>query len=194
MTPVLPSHPPASHVAREFHRRALLSGMSAVTFAQRLADAYHASTPLPDRVIELHAGTTADAQLRAMKQNATTVSRLVSGAIRFPLDLLDAWAQALPDGLDLEFRREMARRLGFLGALPPSGAGSTSDVGALAAEFGQTMTALAPLLADGRIDASDCPALVRQALREGTDLMAAWMTLQAQLLAALPEQLPGKGT
>ena len=187
MTPVPPSHSPASHVAREFHRRALLSGMSAITFAQRLADAYHAATPLPDRVIELHAGTTADAQLRAMKQNATTVSRLVSGAIRFPLDLLDAWAQALPDGLDLEFRREMARRLGFLGALPPSGAGSTSDVGALAAEFGQTISALAPLLADGRIDARDCPALVRQALREGTDLMAAWMTLQAQLLAALPD-------
>ena len=187
MTPAPPSHSTASHVAREFHRRALLSGMSAVTFAQRLADAYHAATPLPDRVIELHAGTTADAQIRAMKQNATTVSRLVGGAIRFPLDLVEAWAEALPDGLALEFRREMARRLGFLGALPPSGAGSTSDVGALAGEFGQTMQALAPLLADGRIDASDCPALVRKALREGTDLMAAWMTMQAQLLAALPD-------
>ena len=189
MTPVLPSHPPASHVAREFHRRALLSGMSAVTFAQRLADAYHAGTPLPDRVIELHAGTTADAQLRAMKQNATTVSRLVSGAIRFPLDLLDAWAQALPDGLDLEFRRELAHRLGFIGALPPQASAPAADVGTLAAEFGQTMQALAPLLSDGRIDATDCPALVRKALAQGTDLMASWMTMQALLVAALPGEV-----
>lgn len=185
MTPVLPSHSTAANVARDFHRRALLSGMSAITFAQRLADAYHAATPLPDRVIELHAGTTADAQLRAMKQNATTVSRLVSGAIRFPLDLVEAWADALPDELGLAFRREVARRLGFVGALPPSQAAPGADVGALASEFGATMQALAPLLADGRIDDADSPALIRRALREGTDLVAAWITVQQQLLAAM---------
>lgn len=187
MTPVPPSHCRASDVAREFRHRALCSGMSAVTFAQRLADAYHALTDMPDRVIEFQIGATADGQLRAMKANAKTVDRICDGSIRFPLDLLDAWADALPAALALEFRREMARRLGFLGALPPSEAGSTTDVATLAAEFGQTMTALAPLLADGRIDAGDCPALIRQALREGTDLVASWLTLQAQLVAALPQ-------
>lgn len=187
MTPGAQSHSTASHVARDFHRRALLSGMSAITFAQRLADAYHAATPLPDRVIELHAGTTADAQLRAMKQNATTVSRLVSGAIRFPLDLVDAWAEALGARLGLEFRRELARGLGFLGAEPPTQAWPASDIGTLVADFGETMRALAPLLADGRIDADDCPTLIRTALREGADLMAAWATVQARLQAAMPQ-------
>ena len=187
MTPGQPSHPRASDVAVRFRDRALRAGMSAVTFAQRLTDAYHATTPLPDRTIELHAGTTADGQLRAMKMNAKTVERICNGSIRFPLDLLDAWAEALPPPLDLEFRRVMARRLGFLGVEPPAPGASLADVGTLAVNFGATMQALAPILADGRIDDNDSPALIREALRDGGDLVAGWMTVQARLLAALGE-------
>lgn len=156
------------------------------TFAQRLAEAYHARTEQSARSIEFHAGTTTDGVIRAMARNTKLVERISTGAVRFPLDLLEAWGEALPDDLGLEFRRTMARRLGFVGVLPPSDAGAPSDVGALAAEFGATMQALAPLLEDGRIDADDCPGLIRRAMREGADLMAAWLAVQQQLVSALP--------
>ena len=187
MTPGQPSHRRLSDVTRAYRVQALCSGVSAITFAQRLADAYHAGTDVHDRVIEFHVGTTADGQIRAMKLNAKTVERLASGDIRFPLDLVDAWAEALGARLGLEFRRELARGLGFLGAEPPTRAGPASDIGTLVADFGETMRALAPLLADGRIDADDCPTLIRTALREGADLMAAWATVQARLQAAMPQ-------
>lgn len=177
----------ASDVAREYRHRALCGGMSAITFAQRLADAYHALTDVPDRVIEFHIGATADGQLRAMKLNAKTVERICDGTIRFPLDLMDAWAAALPSGLDLEFRRALAQRLGFVGVLPPSADGASADIATMVTEFGQTMQALAPLAADGRFDAADCPALIRKALREGTEFVAAWLSLQQALIAALPD-------
>lgn len=189
MTPEHQSHHRVSDVARHYRHRALCEGMSAVTFAQRLADAYHAITDVPDRVIEFHLGATAEGQLRAMKVNAKIVERLVNGDIRLPADLLEAWCDALPKHLALECRRELARRLGFLGALmpEPSPGGTTADVATLAAEFGETVQALAPLMADGRIDNTDCPQMIRKALAEGADLMAAWATMQARLVAALGE-------
>jgi len=174
-----------SRIALEFRLRALRGGVQAITFAQRLADAYHASTDVHDRVIEFHVGTTADGQIRAMKLNAKTVERLSTGAIRFPLDLVAAWAEALGAQLGLEFRRELARCLGFLGAEPPTEPGITADIGSLVREFGETMQALAPVMADGQIDADDCPTLIRTALREGADLMATWLTVRARLVDAL---------
>lgn len=183
-----------SELAREYLRQANRAGMSATTFAQRLADAYHALVPCVDeRVIELHAGTTADGQLRAMRLNGKIVERLCTGAIRFPLDLVEAWAQALPDALGLAFRRELARRLGFIGAEPPRDRSVSAGLGALASEFGETMQALAPLLRDGQVRAGECPALILRALREGTDLMAAWMSVQEHLIATLPDGVSIRG-
>ena len=190
MTPVRMSQTSASAVAIAFHDQAVRGGMYAATFAQRLADAYHTRFPdIADRSIEFKIGTTAESQISAMKANAKMVERFCKGTLRIPLDLLEAWADALPEALGLEFRREMARRLGFIGALPPQESAPAADVGTLAAEFGQTMQALAPLLADGRIDSADCPALVRKALAQGTDLMASWMTMQQALIAALPSEV-----
>lgn len=184
MTPVRMSQTSASAVAIAFHDQAVRGGMYAATFAQRLADAYHTRFPdVADRSIEFKIGTTAESQISAMKANAKTVERFCKGTLRIPLDLLEAWADALPEALGLEFRREMARRLGFIGALPPQVSSPVADVGALATEFGETMQALAPLLAG-----ADCPELVRKALKEGADLVAAWMTMQAKLLASEPVQ------
>ena len=191
MTCMHQSHSRASDVARACLRQAIRAGRPLPSFAGELVEVYHRLVPVDEREVEFHVGSTTDSIIKAARANAQIVQRIFDGTVRFPLDLVEAWGLALPEPYGLEFRRAMARRLGFVGVLPPSEQGAAGDVSALATEFGETMAALAPLLADGRIDDSDNPALVRKALREGTDLMAVWLALQQQLLAALPSTTQG---
>jgi hypothetical protein len=182
------SHPRASDVCRDFLRAAVRGGLPLNKFSARLVDAYHARVPVHERETEFHVGTTGDALVRAEKANAKLVTRVLDGAVKFPLDLLEAWCEALPPDMSLECRRALVRRLGFVGALPPNEAGPVQDISALACGFGQTMRALGPILADGTIDVADAPALLRKALREMTDLSAAIVTLQRQCVDALDAQ------
>jgi hypothetical protein len=182
------SHPRTSDVAREYLRLAIRGGLPRVKFAARLVDAYHARVPVQERETEFHVGTTGDALIRAERANDNLVGRIVDGKVKFPIDLLEAWGDALPEDLSLEFRRTITRRLGFVGAMPPSASGPVADIASLAGEFGQSMQALAPILADGTIDASDAPTLLRKALREMTDLQAAIVPLQQRCARALGVQ------
>jgi hypothetical protein len=182
------SRPRRSDVARDYLRQAVRGGLPLQKFAARLVDEYHVRVPVHERETEFHVGTTGEALLRAEKANGKLITRILDGTVKFPADLEEAWCAALPESLGLECRRELTRRLGFLGALPPSATGPATDVASLAAEFGQSVQALAPLLADGTIDATDAPALLRKALREMTDLQAAIVPLQQQCARALGVQ------
>jgi hypothetical protein len=177
----------ASDVAREFAGEAERVGLPLCKFAARVVDAYHARVPQHDRETKFHVATTngTDEIFKVEKANAQIIQRFKDGTVKFPLDLIEAWCDALPAPLDLECRRALARRMNLLGAtIPTEGDSATNGVADMAIEFGQTMQALAPLMADGRIDANDDPRMVSKALRECNDLMAALVSLQAVLMKA----------
>lgn len=155
--------------------------------AARIAEAYIARVPLADRVVAFHAGTTTDDLLRAEKANAQLFGRFLRGVVKLPADLEEAWVQALPEPHREECARELVRRYGFLPArAPTSGAGPVATLGVLLREFGETVGALEPIVADGRVDGADAPHLKR-ALKELNDLQAALVSFQAQLTDALPD-------
>ena len=161
-------------------------GLVVCKFATGVAQRYMHRVAECDRIIAFHVGTTTDTVIAAEKANAQIVNRILDGTVKMPADLEEAWVQELPPKLRDECARDLARRYGLAGAaLPQASANVAGSVSLLATEFGETMGALAPLLADGTIDATDSPQLLREALKQGTDLMAAWLGLQQQILRAL---------
>lgn len=169
-------------------------GLCVRKLATRIAEEYQSRVPQSLRVVAFHAGTTTASMFKAEVANAQLVGRFLSGVVKLPADLEEAWVAALPDDVQRECRRELVRRYGFMAAeMPtaPSVRSESASIADLAREFGETVSALAPVLDDGLIDARDAPH-IKRALKESADLMAALVTLQAQLTAALPDH-PGTG-
>ena len=196
MTPELQSHEPRSAVIVRHTVAAMRSSarMCMRKFAANVAERYIATTALVDRHLTFHdPGSTIESAVKAEKANAQLVTRILDGTVRFPVDLEEAWVGSLIDPFRMDCARELARRYGFLGAVAPrAGDSAAVQLGDLAMQFGAVMQALAPVMADGRIDAEDAPAQLIAALKVGTDLQAAWVSLQARLVDALPAAARGR--
>ncbi len=188
MTPSLHPEPRSAVIFRHTQDAIHNSKLCLRKLATRIAEQYMAEVPQSRRIVAFHVGTTTESLVKAESANAQLISRFFSGVVKLPADLEEAWVASLPEAIARECRRELVRRHGFLAAETPTAqAGSeVTSIGELAREFGETMTALAPVLADGRIDGADAQHL-KHALKESADLMAALVTLQTQLAAALPE-------
>src|SRR5690606_5027224 len=104
-----------------------------------------------------------------------------------PADLEDAWVMALPEPFRGECERDLARRRGMLAVQMPADDETAQAVGLarLAHEFGELMSALAPALADGKLDATDLP-YARRILDESDDLISAVVALRRQVQALVP--------
>lgn len=158
-------------------------------FASRVAEHYTGRYAEGDRHIVFHHGTTIDTATEAEKANAQIVTRFMDGTVRFPADLEESWVAALVDPFRMDCARELAQRYGFIGAMAPRTRGEPVwTMGDMALRFGSMMQAIAPIIADGRIDQADCPAQILEALKLWTDMQAAGVALQQQLLNALPAQ------
>lgn len=183
----LQSQTPRSQVIFAYTERAKREhGMCLRKFASRVAEQYQHRVPaIADRIIAFHVGTTIDAACAAEKANAQIVTRILNGTVKLPADLEESWVHELPEPLRTECARDLARRYGFAAAQLPAGEGNpAAGIAGLASEFGDTMRALAPLLADGKIDEFDSPEMLDEALKQGTDLMAAWLGLQQAIVHA----------
>lgn len=194
MTKIL--HETRSRTVLRYTREAVAAkALCVLAFSQAVAGSYLAAVQVEDRTLRFREdGDTVDSALKAQKHNWQLVDRLIKGASReFHCDLEEFWVNALPEPFRDNCQRELARRHGFAGSRPLADAASLVSDGlpGMAKEFGEVMAALAPILADGRVDEQDLP-LVRNALQQGTDLVAVWLAIQAQLVAVLPvEQAHG---
>jgi hypothetical protein len=182
-------HEPRSRVVLRYTREAVKrKTLRVLPFSEVVADAYLAQVQPEDRTLRFkEAGDTVDTANKARAHNCQLVDRLIKGTSReFHCDLEEFWVRALPEPFRSDCMAELVRRYGFLGARPLLSHEEVVSHGipGLAKEFGETMAALAGVIADGKIDATDGP-LIRRALQEGTDLMAAWASIQGRLLPVL---------
>jgi hypothetical protein len=182
-------HEPRSRVVLRYTREAVKrKALRVLPFSEVVSDAYLAQVQPEDRTLRFkEPGDTVDTANKARAHNCQLVNRLIKGTSReFHCDLEEFWVQALPEPFRSDCMAELVRRYGFLGARPLLSHEEVFSHGipGLAKEFGETMAALAGVIADGRIDAADGP-LIRRALQEGTDLMAAWASIQGRLLPVL---------
>lgn len=184
--------PPRQQVIYAHTRRMLdATASNYTTFAMEVAECYLSMTAPDVRQVKLRTGDGADL-IKAMENNAQVLRRYMDGTVKtLPADLEDAWVMCLPDPFRGDCERHLARRRGMLAVRMPTDGETAQAVGVarLASEFGDLMSALAPALADGRIDASDLPH-ARRILDESDDLICAVVALRRQVQALVTDKGP----
>lgn len=156
-----PTHWLRQDVLRYYRDRALSeTSTTSEDFAGKVAVAYqrlvpeHARTldwPVPD-----DAGTYRDYAL-ALGRLEKRIKRYVDGEVNLPVEIEEAWVEALPGPYFERCKAELARRYGYMPALAPD-ADPVADgvaVSRVLIEVGQMTQALATALADGRMTADD---------------------------------------
>lgn len=184
--------PPRSAVIFSITRK-MLDGTALCVrkFASRVADEYAARVAPDQRLVPFRSGITLDALCAAEKHNGQIISRYMDGTVKaMPADLEDAWICALPDEYRNECERELGRRRGNLIVRMDEQIGSIEQgeavtLGRLMGEVGDLCQALAPALADGRLNEADLPH-ARRILNESDDVIAAVLGLRRQVQALLP--------
>lgn len=131
-------------------------------------------------------GVTTDELCEAQRHNGQLVRRYLNRTlIVFPADLEDAWVSALPDPYRSDCERELAQRRGLIPYRAAAG-NASSSCGALAREFGQLLEALAPAIADGRLNARDRKHAQR-IVDEADDLIGQALGVREEVKALLAQ-------
>lgn len=180
--------PPRQQVVYAHTRRMLdATASNYTTFAMDVAERYLSMVAPDVRQVKLRTGEGVEL-IKAMENNAQVLRRYMDGTVKtLPADLEDAWVMALPEPFRGECERDLARRRGMLAVQMPADDETAQAVGLarLAHEFGELMSALAPALADGKLDATDLP-YARRILDESDDLISAVVALRRQVQALVP--------
>ncbi|UPG86829.1 hypothetical protein L2Y94_05600 [Luteibacter aegosomatis] len=177
----------------EITSRAVLATREGVVgFADRVAEIYLATVPAAYQRVPFRPMVGDIAQITAaQKANRQTVDRYIKGVVlTFPSDLEDAWVAALPGEFQEEALGMLASRHGLLATRARGaheGLAAFSDTLAATAAYAESM---APIVADGTIDERDLPFIKPALLRINT-LQASLAGVEAQLIAALPDEQAG---
>lgn len=185
MKPEFQISEPRSQVIFRFHQRVLFeTGTCERTLASKIADNYMALVAEPHRIVEFHAGTTAESAEKAMKANAQIVKRYTTGAVKLPVDLEEAWVRAFPETIRLECKRELARRYGFLGAKAPTAeAGRAITISCVMRECADVVEAYANSRTCGSLAAK------QKLQKEIADAQASLASLLAEIAAELSDEV-----
>lgn len=140
------------------------TGLAESKFSEDLARAYLASVPEEMRRIDLpdpdDMDISANAYRARMDKLRKRIEAYLSGQWHMPVELEEAWIAALPDRYAQRCKRQLVRRMGFVGVpIQDGGEAATCDLSAAnevisnASEAVQKITT--KMLADGVIDEHD---------------------------------------
>ncbi|SFD67405.1 hypothetical protein SAMN05660831_02075 [Thiohalospira halophila DSM 15071] len=168
------------------------TGSSERDFALRVGEQYRATVPPDQQSLpwpDPDQAESADEYSRLVDSARKRVERYLRGDNALPVELEEAWVSALGGEWSTGCRRELARRMGLLGArLPEEGAEATvTDAGALLRTAGAAVEALAPIVADGVVDEHDRPHVGR-ALSQIANAQAELTTWIQRLSAVLDDE------
>lgn len=184
------TEPRSETIARHVREALATDGrLTAKAYADAVMREYHAALPLHLRSVSFELGTTAETADAAQRANAATIARFLSGEVRMPVDIEEAMVDALPHAIRERCNRALAARRGMLPVAMPTGCGleqtrRTADLMRAAAD---AVSAIAPMLADGVLDAADRPhaaAALDQLRRVITDATAMHTQISAVLAPA----------
>lgn len=125
-------------------------------------------------------------QERRRKANGQMLRRYMGlqRAAPMPADLEEAVVDVLSAALNARCLADLCRRYGLLPVPIPcdSDAPDLVGIGRMSTKFGETLQRLAPIMADGKVNAADLPHL--DSALDGVDqLIAACLAVKAQLQA-----------
>lgn len=153
-------------------------------YAAAVADHYHATVDVVDRVQEFHVATTAANADRCARANTQAVKRLLSGEVRMPVDLEESLIAALPPEWQRRLMRALLDRQGLMLAAKPAAAtdamGQVRSSCALLRSTASAVERVAPMLEDHLIGPDDAP-LFPAALEALSAVVGVCLTLTAQI-------------
>lgn len=144
----------ARHTASMRHERR----SSWESFGQAVIEAYHAMVPESARTIAFRTGGDV---FECAAVNAKKISRYIDreSEARLPVDLEEAWVQAMPEPYRTRCRDDLVRRHGCLPVMLISDMGTEDAAGVaqFATDFAAALREIAPAIADGVFNATDLP-------------------------------------
>lgn len=174
--------------------------LKVLPFSEQVAARYLADVQPEDRTVPFRPdGETADSALKARGHNHKIVDRQLAGQIKtFPADLEDAWVASLPQPYRQRCERDLSARRGHLPVVDPRAADGahqqSAELSDLLREAGVSMSALAPIFEDGRVDARDLPH-IGPAVEQLGSLLMTTLQLHQRLTRVLAEgQAPSNVT
>lgn len=147
------------YVREALHR----TRMSETTFSLEVIERYHQTVAEEARVVTFKSDGDPFAVATTNKQRLFRMLDVEFPDTRLPADLEESIVNSLPEAQYLDCRRELARRYGLSDVpLPEEGAAAgLRSIGAFTAALGAAMEAIAPIVADGKIDSDDVPHAAR---------------------------------
>lgn len=187
MTNLLHAGESRSQTILRHTQKAIREGaLKVLPFSEVVADRYLADVAPEQRTVPLREqGEAMETALAAKKHNGQVIDRLARGIVKsFPADLEDAWVASLPQPFRDLCEQDLAARRGHVPVKDPRDAEApaqqTADLSALLREVGASATKLAPIFADGKVDAGDLPH-IGPALEQLATLITATLQLHQRL-------------
>jgi hypothetical protein len=147
------------------------------------------------RIIRFHDLSDHNGNGEAMlKANDQLVKRILSGEVKLLANLEEALVLPLPNERRLACLRDLDARYGLVSAPAPSlqvaASSAPADLGRLLETTGKSIQSLAPILADGKVDAKDAPYALT-ALRNITAALGELVVWQQALTGILSDAKEG---
>ncbi|KRD71417.1 hypothetical protein [Lysobacter sp. Root96] len=187
MTNILHRGETRSQTVLRHTQEAISAGaMRVLPFSERVAERYLQDVPPQHRTVSLREpGVAIESALAANKHNGQVIDRLVRGVVKsFPADLEDAWVACLPMPHRERCEQDLESRRGHVPVRDPRASDAPAQQGGelcdLLREVGESAAALAPIFADGRVDAADLP-YIGPALQQLGELLAAGLQVHHRL-------------
>jgi len=190
MTNLLHVEPRSRTILRHTRQAIAARRLRVLPFSEAVADRYLAMTSPENRAVPLREqGDTMRSALAAKDHNGQVIDRLVKGKVKtFPADLEDTWVQELPQPYRQRCEIELAARRGHAIVRDPRADDPPAEQGGelsdLLREVGHSVEALAPIFANGTVDAEDRPHAAK-ALQELGDLLTATLQLHHRLTSVV---------
>jgi len=184
--PLQPAESRSGTILRHTHEAIHAGAIRVLPFSEAVADHYLRATPPAARVVQLREeGDTVDSAIAAKRHNGQVIDRLIRGTVKsFPADLEDSWVATLPDEYRQRCEQDLSARRGFVPVRDPRASSSPASQGGeladLLREVGDSAAALAPIFADGKVDAADIPHIA-PALQQLGELLTAGLQLHHRL-------------
>jgi len=155
-------------------------------FAMSVVEVYHQRVPVrAARIFDFHETSNT---VKDMKANTQLVSRILNRVTRMPADLEEAFVLSMSEEFREACKRDLAERYGLLAVRIPIAepCEDLANLQRILKETGEAITALGPILADGKIDLDDRPH-AKHALQQVNEAQAALLEMSVRITAILPD-------
>ncbi len=144
-------------IRRHVHGHLRATGESMISLAEKVREIYEARVQLKHRELEWSAHAE---PYRRLARNSEKLTRFLSADSNtyFPADLEDALILALPEPTRMALEAELSAGRGMLAVpISESSENAVRGIADMMRSAAKVLETMAPVLADGRIDAEDLP-------------------------------------